>query len=99
MSLAVVCSNISFLLENLHLYHQPSFSINKIVLKFPNKALSTPPFSPSNPELDGNLILGEPGAQWLSHLAALERELQGGLGVVVIIRWAVDPAFFVPVAW
>ena len=80
MSLAVVYSNISFLVEDLHLGHQPSFSINEIMLHFPSKAFSTLPPFPPNPETDSNLILREFGAKWLSHLAALEYELGVGAG-------------------
>lgn len=49
------------------------------------------------------MILGEFGAKWFTHLAALEYKLQvqgvGWLWGGVIIHWVANSAFFVPVAW
>lgn len=74
--------------------------INQIVLECPNKAFSTPSPFPPNHETDGNVILGDSGTEWLSHLALLEQEVHGGCGALSPSAGRlVDPAFFVPVAW
>lgn len=56
---------------------------NKLNCSEVSKYFPTPPPFPPNPKTDGNVILGESGAEGLSGLAVLEWELQGA-GVWVV---------------